>query len=187
MGAFVVRLLLSLLAIILWAFFFSCKQKNDHSKEIGRLDSALINLKEAERDFFSADTTSMRTSFNFAAGKLHVIANKIAKDTLKKNTVSFLSNAFEHTGNLQNLLDNKKFWERALKESAQKIDDLKHDLKEDLIENNKSQEYIANEINTSKKICETVGRTINKAKSSVVQLDSMKTALIHLSDSLQSK
>jgi len=56
---------------------------------------------------------------------------------------------------------------------------------ENLIEKNKVAEYIVNEMNASHKIYETVNKAIANAKSSVKKLDSLKTELTHITDSLQ--
>mgnify|MGYP001609428544 FL=1 len=143
--------------------FQSCKQKTDYSKEISRLDSAGIILAEAEKNLFSVDTGTLRSSYNSVSGNLNIIIEKISKDTVKKKTAMFLSDAYQQSGNILNLLDNKKHLERALSEGQQRINDLKHDLTEDLIEKNKSAEYIVNEINASQKLYEAVNKAIEKA------------------------
>ena len=109
---------------------------------------------------------------------------KLSKDTVKKKTALFLTDAYQLSENISNLLSNKKFMERAISESMQRISDLKHDLNENLIEKNKSDEYIVHEINASKKIYETVNKAIEKAKSSSGKLDSMKTQIAFFADSL---
>lgn len=173
-----------LIATVCILAFSSCKTKTDYSKEISRLDSAIIKLKDAEKVFYSADTGSLRTTYHFFQGKLRLITERIAKDTVNKNTALFLSIAYEQTGNLQNLLENNKFLERALGEGQQRINDLKHDLAEDLIDKNKSQEYIVNELNASQKISETVHKTVGNAKMAQSKLDSLKTQIIFWADSL---
>ena len=178
---------LLLTAYCLLVFFPSCKNKTDYSKEISHLDSAIIKLKEAENIFLTVDTNSLKNIYNSSQEKLHLISDKISKDTVKKKTAMFLSEAYSYTGNLQNLLENKKFMERALKDGEQRINDLKHDLTEDLIEKNKSAEYIVNELNATQKICDVVNKAIENAKSSSAKLDSMKTQIIFLADSLNSK
>ena len=95
-----------------------------------------------------------------------------------------MSEAYEQQGNLSNLLDNKKYFSKAIAEGQQRINDLKHDLAADLIEKNKSAEYIVNELNASLKICDVVNKAIENAKSSSAKLDSMKTQIIFLADSL---
>lgn len=167
--------------------FPSCKQKTDYSKEISSLDSAFVKLKEAENIFLSADTNSFRSVYNFYQEKFHLIRKKISKDTVKKNTAVFLSDTYEQTGNLQNLLDNKKFFERALREGRQRINDLKHDLTEDLIEKNKSAVYVINEITASQKITAAVNRVIEKAKTAAAKLDSLKTEIVQIADSVQAQ
>ena len=171
-------------AYCLLAVSFSCKQKTDYSKELYSLDSASVKLKEAEAIFLSADTGSFRTAYIFSKEKLAVISEKITKDTLNKSAALFLSDAFEQTGNVRNVLDNRLFLERAIREGQQRISDLKHDLEADLIDKNKSAEYIVNEVNASKKVFEMVNRTIANAKTSAARLDSMKTEITHLADSL---
>lgn len=172
------------IACCLFAVLPSCKQKTDYSKEISQLDSAEIVLTKAEKNLLSVDTNTLRSSYNFAKEKLQLISEIISKDTIKKKTAIFLSDIYVHSGNILNLLDNKKYLERAVKESQQRISDLKHDLTEGLIEKNKSAEYIVNEVNSLEKIYEAVNKAIEKAKSGATELDSLKTQIIALADSL---
>ena len=167
--------------------FPSCKQKTDHAKEIARLDSAGVLLKQAAQACSSVDTSALRTSFFSANEKLQLIRQKIASDTLEKNIALILSEGYEHTGNLINLLDNKKYLARAIGEGEKRISDLKHDLAEDLIEKNKAGEYVVNEMNASLRISELVNKTIESAKTSMIKFDSLKIEITHLADSLQSK
>ena len=167
--------------------FPSCKQKTDHAKEIARLDSAAVLLKEAAKVCSSVDTSALRASFLSAKEKLQLIRQKIASDTLEKKVVLLLSEGYEHAGNLMNLLDNKKYLARAIGEGEQRIGDLKHDLAEDLIEKNKAGEYVVNEMKASLRISEIVNKAIENAKTSERKLDSLKTEITHLADSLQSK
>ena len=168
-------------------FLFSCKQKTDYTKEILRLDSALTVLTGADKILSSVDTSELRTSYNSTAKDLHGIMEKLSKDTVKKKTAQFLSDAYERSGNILNLLSNKKFLERAIVESKQRISDLKHDLNENLIEKNRSAEYIVHELNASGKINDMVSQVIERAKLSSVKLDSMKARIIFIADSLKSK
>ncbi len=181
------NLCLLAIAYCLLVFTFSCKPKTDYTNEISRLDSAAIRLKEASTAFSSSDTNAFRSVYTFSQEKLHGIYQTIAKDTLQKNTALFLSDASEHMSNLQNMLENKRFFEKAMTEGEQRIRDLKHDLEADLHEKNKSMEYVVNEINASQKLSEAVNKTIEKARSSATKLDSMKTRIEFLSDSLRSK
>lgn len=184
-----VRNVTCLLITILFSIiaFQSCKQKTNYSKEIIRLDSAETVLAAAAKNLLSLDTSRLRTSYYSAEEKLRLISEKIFKDTVKKRTAMLLSDAYEQTGNIRNLLDNKKQLERAVSEGQQRMKDLKHDLSEDLIEKNKSAAYVVNEMNASQKIYEAVNKTIEKAKSSVIKLDSIKTQILFLADSVQSK
>jgi hypothetical protein len=173
-----------LLAIGYWLLALSsCKPKSDYTKAISRLDSAETVLVSAEKNLLSVDTSNLRASYNSSANNLHIMG-KLSQDTVKKKTALFLTDAYELSGNISNLLNNKKFMGRAISESRQRISDLKHDLNESLIEKNKSDEYIVHEINASKKIYETVNKAIEKAKSSSGKLDSMKTQIAFFADSL---
>lgn len=172
-----------LIAYCLLAASTSCKQKTDYSKEISRLDSASMVLAIAEKTLLVVDTNRLSSSYNAFTENLHVLS----KDTVKKITALLLSVAYEQSGNIHNLLANKKNLERAIAESKQRIKGLKHDLAENLIEKNKSAEYIVNELNSAAKICDTVNRSIEKTKSSEIKLDSMKTQITFLVDSLKAK
>ncbi len=181
------RFCLLLTSYCLLVFTSSCKPKTDYTKEIARLDSAATALKNAEINFISADTNAFRSAFAFSQKKLQFISEKVSKDTVKKKLAILLSDAYEHTGNLQNILENKKFLQRALTEGRQRINDLKHDLAADLIEKNKSLEYVVNEIESSRKLSEAANKTVEKAKTAMLKLDSLKTKITALADSLNSK
>ena len=173
-----------LTALCLFAVSPSCKQKTDYSVEISRLDSAASELVSAEKTFLSLDTNSLRSAYDSTLGKLRMISAEISGDTVNKETAIFLSDAYEQTGNISTVLNNKKYFGRALQDGQQRISDLKHDLQEDLIEKNKSAAYVVNEMNASQKISEAVNNAIVKAKISSAKLDSMKTQILFLSDSL---
>ena len=74
-----------------------------------------------------------------------------------------------------------------LRANRQRMNDLKHDLSEGLIEKNKSLEYVVNELNASHKISEVVNKAAQDAKTSSVKLDSMKTVIKALVDSLSAE
>ena len=116
-----------------------------------------------------------------------MISQKLSGDTVRKKAALLLSDAYEQEGNLSNLLENNKYLHRAVMEGMQRISDLKHDLAEDVVEKNKAAEYIVNELNASQKVCEIINNTIAKAKKSSIKLDSLKTKIIFLADSLTSK
>ena len=170
-----------------FVFLFACRQRTDHSKEISRLDSASEILTCTGKILLSLDTNSLRNSYNASAGQLHSIREKLAKDTVKKKMAMFLSDAYEQSANIRNLLGNKKYLERAVSEYMQRINDLKHDLSEDLIEKNKTAGYIVNEIDAAGKIFDAVNKSIEKAKTASTKLDSLKTEIIFLADSIKSK
>lgn len=179
--------LLQLTSVIFLLVFSSCKQKTDYSKEITRLDSSLAILHETEKGFLLIDTGAIRSTYESTKDKIKSISEKISNDTVKKDLAILLSDAHEHVGNIVNLLENKKHLERALSEGQQRINNLKHDLQKDLIEKNKSAEYVINEINASQKISDAVNKAIDKAKKSTVKLDSLKTQIYFFADSITSK
>ncbi|MBI4947839.1 MAG: hypothetical protein HY840_15725 [Bacteroidetes bacterium] len=175
-----------MLAILVSISLFSCKQKTDYSKEISRLDSAVAVLAGAEKNLVSVDTNKLRTSFNSTKNDLQTIMEKISKDTVKKKTAMFLTSAYKQSENIINLLNNKNFIERAIHESQQRINDLKHDLNANLIEKNKSAKYLVHELNASGKIYDLATNSLEKAQSASAKLDSMQTKITFLADSLTS-
>ncbi|HET7819765.1 MAG TPA: hypothetical protein VFL70_10700 [Bacteroidia bacterium] len=174
-------------AFLITLLLASCNSPYDYTKEIVLLDSASAKLKEAEKAILNLDTISLKSSYSFSINTLQSISEKIAHDTLNKTTAVVLNNAFEQTKNLENLFDNKKFLSRALSEGYKRIENLKHDLQNDLIEKKLSDEYIKNEINSSEKLNDLVTTSITKAKIAVIKLDSLKTGITSLADSLASK
>lgn len=165
----------------------SCKQKIDYSKEISRLDSASTALIGTEKTLLEVDTSKLHASYKTITEDLHGLSEKLSGDTVNKRTALLVTLAYEQAGSIHNLLENKIYLERAMSESKQRLGDLKHDLAENLIETNKAGEYIVNEINSTGKICDAVNRSIEKAKSASSKLDSLKTQITFLADSLNSK
>ena len=98
-----------------------------------------------------------------------------------------LSEAYRHSGNIRILLNNTKCLINAIDETKQRISNLKHDLNKNLIEKNKSAKYVVKEISASEKIYATAADIIEKTKSSVIKMDSLKTQIIALADSLTLK
>jgi hypothetical protein len=168
-------------------FSSSCNTQTDYTKEIYRLDSAEIMLNESEKIIMSADTNSFRVSYNVVSENLHTIVEKLAEDTVNKKTALLLSNAYKQLGSILNLLNNKKYLEQFIRETKQRIHNLKHDLSENLIEKNKAQEYVVNEMNEAQKIHHLITTSVEKAKVSAAKLDSLKTEINFLADSLSEK
>jgi hypothetical protein len=168
----------------LLSFIFSCKQKTDYTREISRLDSASAALEIAEKSLLRVDTAALRTSYNTLSASLHELTEKISKDTVKKKTALLLSAAYEQAEHIHTLLENKKYFERAIRESRQRLNDLEHDLAANLIDKNQSQKYIANEMNAFQKICNAVNQALAKTTIAKDTLDSFHTGILFLKDSL---
>lgn len=173
--------------LFLFLLFFSCKQKIDYSKEITRLDSAVAVLTSAEQILHSADTAFLKRTMDSAAVKLSRISEKIKHDTLDKPVAMFLSNAYDHSGNILNFLENRNHLQRAVLESKNRMSNLKHDLAEDLIEQNKSAAYIVSEISAAAKISDMIKSSVNNASVSSAKLDSMQSQIAQFADSIYSK
>src|SRR3972149_4785236 len=84
-------------AYCLLVFTSSCKQKTDYTKEISRLDSSSSVLISTGNLLLSVDTIALRTSYHFTAEKLHSISKKLSKDTVRKKTALFLSDAYHQS------------------------------------------------------------------------------------------
>lgn len=175
------------LLTVLSGFFLlsSCKQKTDYAKEIALLDSISDALSIAEKSLLSADTVSLNTMCSAFTTNLNDLTEKLSKDTVAKKTALFLSTAYEQTAHIRNLLTNKTFYIKAIRESRQRINNLRHDLKENLIEKNKSAAYIVNELNSAGKIHDAVQGCMENVKSASSRLDSLKTEIISFADSLK--
>ncbi|MFH1004758.1 MAG: hypothetical protein V1781_04585 [Bacteroidota bacterium] len=169
---------------ILIFLFSSCNEKPDCSKEISHLDSAEIVLDNAKKNLLLVDTNYIRTFYNSTADNLHVIMKKISGDTINKITIMFLSDAYQQSENIFNLLNNIQYLVSAISETKQRISNLKHDLNKNLIEKTKFSEYVVSEMNISKKIYDTVNNVVIKTKSSITKLDSLKAQITALADSL---
>lgn len=169
---------------IFYYLFSSCEPKPDYSAEISQLDSAGALTEEAEKILFSSDTHSLRTAYNSTAQNLNNIIQKLAGDTVKKKMGIFLTDAFQQSGNIINLLDMSDYLKKSVTESEQRIKNLKHDLLKNLIEQDRVREYVEHEIVASKKIHGLVTNSVARAKLSAAKLDSLKTKIIALADSL---
>lgn len=180
------RLFSLLLFSLFIAFIPSCKQKWDYTKEIVQLDSTSTILQSLEKNLLAIDTGYLRSSFDSAAHYLSTIKEKCFNDTVQKNTAIFLSDVYECSGNICYVLDSSKWLEKIINESIQRVNNLKYDLAQNLIEKNNAKEYVAYELKAANKMSESIVRAIEKANVCCVKLDSMKTQIIFMADSLQS-
>lgn len=169
---------------IFYYLFSSCEHKPDYSAEILQLDSAEALDEEAEQILLSSDTHSLRATYNATAQNLQSIIRKLAGDTVKKKMGVFLTDAFQQSGNIINLLDMSRELEKSITESKQRIKNLKHDLSKNLIENAQAEGYVVHEIAASRRIHQLVTNSVTQAKLSAIKLDSLKTKIIALADSL---
>lgn len=180
------KLLMPLLGFVLFLFLFSCKQNRDYSKEVAQLDSLAIILAESEKILLSADTLLFKRNLDSFVS-LRSVSGKISGDTIHKAMAMFLLSVYKHSGNILNFLQNKSYLQKAITESKRRISDLKHDLINNLIEQKKAVDYLINETNAASQISEMIKKSIATANSSAAKLDSMRTQIIYLSDSLKLK
>ena len=187
MSALSFRLFLLLFFIFCVAFISSCKQKWDYTREMVQLDSISTLLISAERNLLAIDTGYFRVSYNSTAQYLNSIKESCFNDTLQKNTAIFLSDVYHYSGNVHYLLDSSDHLEKLVKESKQRLGNLKYDLTQNLIDKNNAKEYIAHERREAQRTTESILLVIEKAKLSCEKLDSMKTRISALADNLKLK
>ena len=116
-----------------------------------------------------------------------MISEKIKSDTVNKRSALLLSGCYEANSQLRNLIINKEFFTKAFTESKTRIENLKHDLKESSIEQNKALEYVVHELNASGKVTDPAMGMHKEMTGAILKLDSLKEQLTALADSLQSK
>ena len=151
----------------------SCKQKSNYTKEISSLDSSVIELKKSENNLLNLDTLSIQKTFSHTEITLKTLHNLILKDTINKKSALQLSTLYEQFENLQYFFDNQHYFIMAARENIHQIENLKYDLKENLVEPNKANEFIHNELSSSTKVTEIITEAIAKAKNASKKLDSL--------------
>jgi hypothetical protein len=176
-----------LVGIACTVMLFSCRPKRDYKNEIASLDSAVLVLKNLEATLIAFDTTALKASCHATLSTLNSISPYLPNDTLTSPNALLLSAAYAETKNAENLMDNQSFMLRALSESYHRMNDLKHDLQKNLIEEKKDIEYVTNEINASQKLEEYITTSIKKAKVASIQLDSIQPTMKQWADSILSK
>lgn len=158
----------------------------DYSKEVTQLDSLTTMLVESEKILSASDTVSLKRILD-AFATVRSASQKISGDTIHKKTAMFLLSVYEHSQNILNFLQNKSYLQQTITESKKRINNLKHDLTNNLIEKQKSFDYLLNETNTATKIHEMIKNLLASANASAAKLDSMRIQIIYLPDSLNLK
>lgn len=167
--------------------FISCKPRTDFSKEISSLDSAKAVLT-ATREKLSSVRSPDSNATGFLSASIKEIRSLQASDTVNKETAVLLAELSGLKGILIGLKRYRENYIRAAEESLKRAGALQHDLIENLIEDdNKSREYIVHEAKALEKIIAGLKLIIEMNAVSVHKLDSLKTRITLISDSLKVK
>ena len=145
-----------------------------------QLDSTSNVLVSAEKNLLAIDTSYFRASYNSTAQYLSSIKERYFNDTVEENTAIFLSDVYTCSGRIHYLLDSSNSLEGIISVSKRRISDLKHDLEQNVVENNNAKKYVAYELNVAQKTTESIVIAIEKAKLSSIKLDSMKTRIMEI-------
>lgn len=168
----------------------SCRQKPDYSGEMSRLDSTYQALDSAAAKFRThapADSAAIAAGSKKIAESIREIKSLFPSDTVNKELAMFLYQLSDLKGSLDLADANGRYYSRSIDSSRKQIMNLKTDLNNGLIDKNKAEEYVVNEINTAKKIIEGMNNTTFQSREDFRKLDSLLPRIIMITDSLRSE
>ncbi len=148
-----------------------------------QLDSAATELQRAQTHA-SENEALDSTGIKFLVESLEEVRSKLRSDTVDKNTGIML----EKINNMKSMLTElKKYREdqlRASVESLDRIKNLQHDLKENIIEENKAREYVVHETKALNRISSELDLIHDVYITTAGKLDSLRPGICSLLDSL---
>lgn len=165
----------------------SCKPAPDYSRDIARLDSALLERAVIYNAWKYIDTSAILALISKTEEKLSPVSEKLKADTILKTQALFLSDCYQTKDHLKQALENRKYFAEELEKNRQRIENLEHDLMENLLEENKAREYVVNELNALEELTGMASSAFSNMQVSAAALDSLQGKITAFADSLQTK
>lgn len=176
------KILLSL--IIISSIFTSCNS-NKHQKEISALDSLQILLNEAEKQLTSTDTAKVRTIKAEMQKNIDFITLNY-KDTFSMSLATMLSEyAFPKKKVYRNFIGNYTKLMKDIEFTRTQLNNLKQDLENNKVPNDKVQQYFITEQNAVLTISQTIDQNVNTIEAYFLKFDTLQPKVLHIVDSLK--
>ncbi|MEO6883236.1 MAG: hypothetical protein ABI199_04335 [Bacteroidia bacterium] len=140
-------------AITISTFLSSCSTQSRHQSQVKYMDSLATQLDQAALNLKKVDTVVIRKNFNTLLKNLSLI-QKNYKDTMDSPTAIFLSGYRETGRAFEIFLGRDTLLQNQISKSIKQLKSLEHDVKNNLIDENKVQSYCANECSEAAELLE---------------------------------
>lgn len=157
-----------IISIVFTTTFFSCNHSN--ADKIAQVDSLLTQVKIIEDSLKIINSQILVKMINENTELVDRVQNEY-KDTLTKEEMFFFYDYKRFRKTLNQLVDNKAFQQEQISSSILQLNNLKSDLVDELILQEKYPEYFALELENVNRLREATLNLVAWYKSAVVKYD----------------
>ncbi|NUM50944.1 MAG: hypothetical protein HUU48_07490 [Flavobacteriales bacterium] len=175
---------LILFTFIISTLLFSC-QSGKYQKEISALDSLHNLLNIAEQQLASTDTAKVRTIKAEMQKNMDFITENY-KDTFSMDMAMMLSDyAFPKKKVYRNFIGNYSKFLKDIEYTRSQLSNLKQDLENKSIPEDKVLTYFTTEQNAVLTICNTIDQNVNTIQTYFLRFDTLHPKVLHIVDSIK--
>ncbi len=164
----------------------SCKPRADYSKQLATLDSLSKAFDAAEKEFTSIDSAKVREQLDSINKNLDFIQQNY-KDTMPKDMAYMLSDYRDVKFPLEEYTRQKNAFYKELSFSRDQFRNLEHDLKNNLVEKEKAEEYFMQEKKAGEQLCRSLNALTSSVKEKSAKFEPMTAKAVEVINKLKEK
>jgi len=176
-----------LLMILMVGYLFSCTSKADQAK-IQSIDTLMLTLNDAEEMLLSVDANLVDEKLNELKEKEDFLKKNL-RDSLDKPTALEIGEYFTYGKALRFYKENYSEFMEAINTSRKQLNDLKADVENGLLTDEKFNEYYNNEMRIALEITQNVERAVNGVNVVLPKIDEkqpvIEKIITHIEESKQ--
>jgi hypothetical protein len=163
----------SILSALVFSLF-SCKSKVDFSAEVKLADSLRTEIRSAAAEFYKIDSARVEKAAGTVDGYLRYITENL-KDTISKEEAVLLSDFKGVKKSFGKYEKSKKHINKYYGYNVKQLENLSHDLKENIIEvRDSAQKYLAAEQSANAELVSLMKLHTQIIPSELTRFDSLK-------------
>ena len=163
--------------------FASCNN-NKYKKEISKIDSLYIIIDSIEKTLSTIDTVNIRNIYKEYSENINEIKENF-NDKKEDSVWSVITNYGVIKTPLKNYVNDFRGYYNEIKFSKKQLDDLKADIKDGNIKEEKISDYTKNETEAVIKLKELVEINVNGVKEKLKLFDSLNPKVIKIINNLK--
>ncbi len=174
-----------LIALFLLGYMVSCTSKADQAK-INAIDTLLMSLNDAEEMLLSVDNQTVDKKLQLVKENTKFIQDNLT-DTIDKATALEISEYYSYRKALTFYKENYGEFQEAINTSRKQLNDLKADVENGLLTDEKFNEYYNNEMRIALEITQNIEQAVNGVNIVLPKIDQKQPVIEKVIEHIRQK